>query len=93
MRSTSVQDQEKKIKIETTDNQCSTDVWKQMKDTNQNQRHLHRNHLLKKNLISKSSLRVEGVPDEVILKDEEHMKEINEKLGEIETRFMNEIQS
>ena len=41
--------------------------------------------MLKKNLSSKSNLRVEGVPEEVILKDEEHMKEINEKLEKLKS--------
>ena len=66
----------KKIKVETTDNQCSAGVRKQMQNTESSDEEKPRFEI---------DLRVEGVLEDVILKDEEQMKEVNEKLEKLKS--------
>ena len=62
--------------VETTDNQCATGVWKQMQNTESADEEKPRFEI---------NLQVEGVLEDVILKDEERMKEINEKLEKLKS--------
>ena len=70
--------------VETTDNQCATGVWKQMQNTESADEEKPRFEI---------DLQVEGVLEDVILIDEERMKEINEKVGEVEKLFTHKIHS
>ena len=65
-----------KIKNDTTENQCSTITWIQMQDTESS---------IEEKPKIKIDLRVEEVRQDAILKDEEHMKEVNENLGKLKS--------
>ena len=69
-----MQDEEEEIKGNTTDTQFSTSIWKQMRDTEA---------LVDEKPEFEIDLRVEGVPQGAILKHEEQMKEISEKLKKL----------
>ena len=62
--------------VETTDNRCSTGVWKQMQNTESADEEKPRFEI---------GLQEEGVLEDVILKDEEQRKEINEKLEKLKS--------
>ena len=59
------------IKNDTTDDQCSTSNWKQMQDTESS---------VEEKPKLEIDLRVERVLQDAILKDEEQMEEVSEKL-------------
>ena len=58
-------------KGDTTDNQCSPSIWKQMRDTESS---------VKERPKFETDVRVEGVPQDAILEDEGQMKDINKTL-------------
>ena len=63
----------REMKVETADEQCSTDIWKQIANSESSVEEPE----------IEMDLRVEGVPEDVILKDEERMEEIDEKLQKL----------
>ena len=63
---------------DTTDNECSSSIWKRMRDTAV---------LVEQKPNFKVHLRVEGVPEDVILKDEEQMKQINETVEKLKDGY------
>ena len=63
---------------DTTDNECSSSIWKRMRDTAVP---------VEQKPNFKVHLRVEGVPEDVILKDEEQMKQINETVEKLKDGY------
>ena len=74
MRGTSAQDEDRGNKGDTTDNHYSSSIWEQMRDIGVP---------VEQKPKFKVDLRVEGVLEDVILKDEEQMKQINETVEKL----------
>ena len=64
-----MQDEDRVSKGDTTDNQCSSSIWNRMRDTAVP---------VEQKPNFKVDLRVEGIPKDVILKDEEQTKQIKQ---------------
>ena len=69
-----MQDEDRVNKGDTTDNQYSSSICERMRDTEVS---------VEQKPKFKADLRVEGVPEDVILKDEEPMKQINETVEKL----------
>ena len=74
MRGTFVKNGDGEIKDDTTDNQCSTSTWKQVQDTESS---VEEKYQIEINL--------RGGPQDAILKDEEQMKEVNQKVEKLKS--------